>query len=58
MPLAAGFLAANGIVQRYGERFGIGHGPSDANPEVAYGVAFSIAASETFSVVEWTLKSS
>ena len=48
VPMAAGFLAANGIVQAYDEPFGIGLGPSDADPEVAYGVAFAIAAAEAF----------
>ncbi len=48
MPMAAGFLAANGIVQAYEEPFGIGHGPSGADPEVAYGAAFAIAAAEAF----------
>ena len=45
---AAGFLAANGIVQAYDEPFGVGAGPSGADPEVAYGVAFSMAAAEAF----------
>ena len=45
---AAGFLAANGIVQAYGEPFGIGSGPRDADPEVAYGIAFAAAAAEAF----------
>ncbi|WP_236619832.1 vanadium-dependent haloperoxidase, partial [Candidatus Synechococcus spongiarum] len=44
----AGFLAANGIVQAYGEPFGIGAGPREANPEVAYGIAFAEAAAEAF----------
>ena len=48
MATAAGFLAANGIVRAYDEPFGIGAGPSDADPEVAYGVAFAIAAAEAF----------
>jgi hypothetical protein len=48
MPMAAGFLAANGIAQAYDEPFGIGPGPKGANPEVAYGVAFGIAAAEAF----------
>ena len=48
LPMAAGFLAANGIVQAYDEPFGIGTGPHGADPEVAYGVAFAIAASEAF----------
>ena len=45
---AAGFLAANGIVQAYDEPFGIGYGPREANPEVAYGIAFATAAAEAF----------
>ena len=45
---AAGFLAANGIARAYGEPFGIGPGPSGADPEVAYGVAFALAAAEAF----------
>ena len=45
---AAGFLAANGIVQAYDEPYGIGPGPHGADPEVAYGVAFAMAASEAF----------
>ncbi len=48
LPLAAGFLAANGILQAYEEPFGIGPGPRGADPEVAYGVAFAYAAAETF----------
>lgn len=48
MPMAAGFLAANGIVQAYDEPFGIGEGPAGADPEVAYGVAFATAAAEVF----------
>lgn len=45
---AAGFLAANGIVQAYDEPFGIGRGPREADPEVAYGIAFATAAAEAF----------
>ncbi len=45
---AAGFLAANGIARAYEEPYGIGEGPRDADPEVAYGVAFSLAAAEAF----------
>ena len=45
---AAGFLAANGIAGAYEEPFGIGPGPRDADPEVAYGVAFAAAAAEAF----------
>ncbi len=48
MPMVAGFLAANAIVKDYQEPFGVGEGPKDADPEVAYGVAFSIAAAEVF----------
>lgn len=48
MPLAAGFLAANSIIQAYDEPFGVGVGPRGADPEVAYGVAFATAASEVF----------
>ena len=48
LTLAAGFLAANGIEQVYEEPFGIGAGPRAANAEVAYGVAFSVAAEEAF----------
>lgn len=48
MPLVAGFLAANGIAQRYSEPYGIGPAPQGADPEVAYGVAFATAASEVF----------
>jgi len=46
--LAAGFLAANGITQTYAEPYGIGAGPANADPEVAYGVAFRAAAAEAF----------
>ncbi len=45
---ATGFLAANGVTKSYSEPFRIGDGPSGAHPEVAYGVAFSIAAAEAF----------
>ena len=45
---AAGFLAANGIIQAYDEPFGIGRGPRGADPEVAYGTAFAVAAAEAF----------
>ena len=48
LPMAAGFLAANGIARAYAEPFGIGEGPPEADPEVAYGVAFAIAAAEAF----------
>ena len=45
---ATGFLAANGVVGAYDEPFGMGSGPRDADPEVAYGVAFAMAAAEAF----------
>lgn len=48
MPMTAGFLAANGITQDYQEPFGLGAGPINADPEVAYGVAFAVAAAEVF----------
>jgi len=48
MPLAAGFLAANGIARTYAEPYGIGPGPIGADMEAAYGTAFAIAASEAF----------
>ena len=48
LAMAAGFLAANGIVRAYGEPFGIGSGPRDADPEVAYGIAFAAGAAEAF----------
>ena len=48
MPMAAGFLAANGITQEYTEPYQIGVGPKNADPEIAYGVAFAVAAAETF----------
>ena len=47
-PLAAGFLAANGITRDYDEPFGVGPGLVGADPEVAYGVAFATAAAESF----------
>ncbi|MEM7196194.1 MAG: vanadium-dependent haloperoxidase [Pseudomonadota bacterium] len=48
MGCAAGFLAANGVEQRYESHIDIGDAPLGADPEVAYGVAFSIAAAEAF----------
>ena len=45
---AAGFLAANGVIRAFDEPFGIGPGPAAADPEVAYGTAFSVAAAEAF----------
>jgi len=47
-PMAAGFLAANSIIGRYDDPYGLGEGPAGADPEVAYGVAFATAASECF----------
>lgn len=46
MPLAAGFLAANGIDRQYEQHFKLPDGPMHANAEIAYGVAFAIAAAE------------
>ena len=48
LAMAAGFLAANGVVRAYEEPFGVGPGPDRADPEVAYGVAFATAAAEAF----------
>jgi hypothetical protein len=48
MPMVAGFLAANGITQDYQEPYSLGKGPSNANPEIAYGIAFAVAAAEVF----------
>ena len=48
LPMATGFLAANGIIQAYDEPFGIGPGPGGADSEVAYGSAFAVAAAEAF----------
>ena len=48
LPMTAGFLAANGATRAYDEPFGIGSGPRGADPEVAYGVAFALAAAEAF----------
>ena len=48
LPMASGFLAANGILRAYEEPFGIGSGPRGADPEVAYGAAFATAAAEAF----------
>lgn len=46
MAHAAGFLAVNGIQNKYNTPFNIQSGPSDADPEVAYASAFSSALSE------------
>ncbi len=48
MPMVAGFLASNSITQEYDEPYGIGVGPKDADPEIAYGIAFATAAAEVF----------
>ena len=48
LPMACGFLAANGVAGACDEPFGIGDGPRGADPEVAYGIAFAIAAAEAF----------
>lgn len=48
LPMAAGFLAANAIEQKYREPYGVGAADPDADPQVAYGVAFGIAAAEAF----------
>ena len=42
----AGFLAVNGIVGGYNTPYKLDGGPKGANPEAAYGVAFSMALSE------------
>ena len=47
-PAVAGFLAANAILGLYGDNFGIGQGPRGADPEVAYGAAYAVVASEVF----------
>lgn len=47
-PMVAGFVAANGIAGRYEDPYGLGEGPENADPELAYGVAFATAASECF----------
>ncbi len=44
----AGFLAANGIIKKYNTHFDIGEAPQGAGPEVAYGVAYAVAAAEAF----------
>jgi len=42
----AGFLAVNGITPRYATPHSLSEGPQDANPEVAYGIAFARAFAE------------
>ena len=49
MAHTAGFLAVNGIVGGYRSVFGLEDGPRDADPNVAYGVAASMALSEALS---------
>lgn len=48
LPTVAGFLAANAIIGAYEEPYGIGPAPAGADPEVAYGTAFAVAAAEAF----------
>jgi hypothetical protein len=48
MPMTAGFLAANGIIQKYHQHLGLPDASAGMNPEVAYGVAFATAAAEVF----------
>jgi hypothetical protein len=45
-PTVAGFIAANAIVGRYEDNFGIGRGPQGADPQAAYGAAFSTVMSQ------------
>lgn len=47
-PMLAGFLAANAILKRYQEPYGLGEAPAGADPEVAYGVAFATVAAQCF----------
>lgn len=42
----AGFLAINGIAQLYNTPYDVGIAPQGANPEVAFGIAFSRAFAE------------
>lgn len=42
----AGFLAVNGIEGQYNTSYHVGEGPRDANPEVAFGIAFARAFAE------------
>ena len=44
----AGFLAVNGIEQRYESGYAIGQAPVGADPDVAYGVAAATAFAEHF----------
>ncbi len=44
----AGFMAVNGIGQNHHSAFGTLEGPAGADPDVAYGVAFSHAVAEHF----------
>ena len=44
----AGFLAVNGIEQRYESGYAIGQAPAGADPDVAYGVAAATAFAEHF----------
>lgn len=45
-PAVAGFIAANAIIGRYEDNFGIGEGPRGADPRAAYGAAFATVMSE------------
>lgn len=47
-PMVAGFVAANAIIGRYSDPYGLGSAPQGADPEVAYGVAFATVASECY----------
>ena len=44
----AGFVAANGVEQKYDNPYGIGRAPAGTDPELAYGEAFAVAAAEAF----------
>ena len=46
MPLAAGFLAANGLERRYHEHFRLPEGPFEGISRVAYAAAFTTAAAD------------
>lgn len=47
-PMVAGFVAANAIIGRYTDPYGLGPAPLGADPELAYGTAFATVASECF----------
>ncbi|MEM7300163.1 MAG: vanadium-dependent haloperoxidase [Pseudomonadota bacterium] len=48
MSHVAGFLAVNGIQKRYHTPFTLGDGPPEADPDIAYGMAFCTALGEHF----------